>query len=122
MCGFNQANLLQEALNQAGFGSPTRGDGEKGRSPPDAYQVNYRVAVHGPIVIAGRSSLVEALCVQDAVTTNQAGGYMLVAQLDFVSSIDAVLHMRVAAIVTNSTVVERAKKGCEALLRFWKKL
>ena len=44
---------------------------------------------------------------------------MLIVQLDFRVSIDDVLHMRVAAIVTNSTVVEREKKGCEALLRFW---
>ena len=114
-----QANLLGVALRKEGFGSPTRGNGEKGRSPPDQYQETYVTAVHGPIVIAVRSSIVKSLGKQSVTSRSDLGVYLLIAQLDFRVSIAEVLHMRVAAIVTDSAVVERGKNRCENGLAFW---
>ena len=101
-----QAKTLGTALNQASFGNPTRGNGETGRSPPSEYQEKYLYAVHGRIVIAGRYGIVKEIHHHLAMDCPQ-GGTMLIAQLDFVVGIEGSLHMRVAAIAADSTVVER---------------
>ena len=46
---------------------------------------------------------------------------MVIAQLDFTVSIDGVLHMRAAAIVTDSTVVEHGNERRDSdVVAFWK--
>ena len=115
----NQASTLQEALKKPGFGTPTRGDGEKGRSTPEEYQEEYIASRDGPIVIAGRKSMVKTISTVQGIEAALEGVRLFIVQLDVIVSVDDVLHMRVATIATNSTVVEREKKGSEALLPFW---
>ena len=114
----NQASTLQEALQKPGFGTPTRGDGEKGRSTPEEYQEEYIASHDGPVVIAGRKSMVKTISSVQGIEAALEGVRLFIVQLDFIVSVDDVLHMRVAAIVTNSTVVERAEKGDGELLSF----
>ena len=101
-----QATKLSNALSQEGFGQATRGNGEKGRSAIEDYQVQYRFAVHGQMVVAGRVSIVTYVRHVHALRDPQLGT-MLICQLDFVVGINNSTHMRVAAIVADSTVVER---------------
>jgi len=108
-----QATTLGTALHQASFGIPTRGNGVTGRRPPTEYQEKYLYAVHGRIVIAGRHGIVKKLRHELAMDCPQRGT-MLIAQLDFVVGIEDSLHWRVAAIATDSTVVERPEG-----LTFW---
>jgi hypothetical protein len=108
-----QAKTLGTALSQPSFGSPTRGDGVKGRSPPSEYQEKYLYVIHNEIVIAGRYGVVKELRHNLAKECPQRGT-ILIAQLDFAIGIQDSLHMRVAAISTNSTVVERPEGQ-----RFW---
>ena len=101
-----QATALGKALSKASFGTATRGNGETGRSPPCEYQEKYLYAIHGSIVIAGRYGIVKDLRHHLAMDVPQRGT-MLIAQLDYSIGIADALHMRVAAIAANSTVVER---------------
>ena len=115
-----QAHKFDTYLSRQGFGTPTRGHGEQGRSPPEEYQEEYRVAVHGPIVIAGRRNIVNRIDRQ-VQWGPLSLGWFLIAQLDFKVSTDVTLHVRVAVIERKSTVVERGRKCCESELQFWQR-
>ena len=108
-----QAARLGTALMQRSFGLPTRGHGEKGRSPPGEYQVKYLCVISGPIVIAGRDGIVKDIR-PDVEKDTPERGKLFIAQLDFKVSIEDSLHMRVAGIAANSAVAERPEG-----LAFW---
>ena len=115
----NQASTLQEALKAPGFGTSTRGDGEKGRSTPEEYQEEYIASRDGPVVIAGRKSMVKTISTVQGIEAALEGVRLFIVQLDFIVSVENVQHMRVATIATNSTVVERRREGSEALPPLW---
>ena len=97
--------MFGTALSQVGFGTATRGNGEKGRSPPSEYQEKYLYALNGRIVIAGRCGIVKELRHHFAMVTPQQGT-LLIAQLDFAIGINDSSHMRVAGIAVDSAVAE----------------
>ena len=96
-----------KALSAEGFGTVTRGDGEKGRPSSDSYQVQYLCAYHGKMVVAGRQGIVTEVRRYLVMDNPQLGFSMLICQLDFAVGIGDSTHIRVAAIVADSTVVER---------------
>ena len=104
-----QAELLGAMLSESSFGSPTRGDGGKGRSSKDEYQERFRWIRHKNMLVAGRDGLVKEVNNKGEWETPRNGS-MFIAEVDFCVCIRGIMNMRVAAITDDSTVVERDRQ------------
>ena len=99
---------MGKALSQEAFGLATRGNGEQGRSCSVEYQEKYLYALKGRIVVVGRCGIVKDV-LTDFTMETPPDGHMLIAQVDFSVGVSDTVHMRVAGIAVDSTVVERPR-------------
>ena len=77
-----QAERLGARLSEATFGTPTRGNGVKGRSPKEEYQERLNWISHQKILVAGRGGIVKGINNEGEWKT-PCGGSMFMAEIDF---------------------------------------
>ena len=108
-----QATSLGELLSERSFGTALRGyGGEGGRSSEEDYQERFRWFSRGKILVGGRDGFVKEITNKGEWKTPR-NGKMVVADIDFVVDVQGMMNMRVAAIVDDSTVVERRHRDLE---------